>query len=300
VVGGDVAAWRRTHLPPFVAAISAGVRSVMTAHVRYPALDDAPATVSRAILVDLLRDELGFDGVVITDALEMAAIAARFGMAGGAVAALAAGADALCLGARGGEALYTRVRAAVVEAVRAGDLPMARVAQAAERVERLRAWTASAVPVGLSPGHDDPGLDVARRVALARGVPPLHGRPVLIELRAAPNLAVGAAAWDLVAPLTERGYAPLLTARVTGAADGLDAVLAGSVGHPIVVVGRDVARHPWQREVWDAVRAARPGSVLVDLGLPRPADLGAGPYVLVGGAARPNLRVAAEVLVAGG
>jgi beta-N-acetylhexosaminidase len=65
-----------------------------------------------------------------------------------------------------------------------------------------------------------------------------------------------------------------------------------------------VPRHDWQRQVWTAVRsAAAPDesgrAVLVDLGLPRPAELGDGPYVLVGGAARPNLAVAAEFLING-
>jgi beta-N-acetylhexosaminidase len=73
-------------------------------------------------------------------------------------------------------------------------------------------------------------------------------------------------------------------------------VNGGAGDRPVVVVGRDVVRHPWQREVLGHVRAAVPDAVLVDLGLPRPAELGAGPYVLVGGAARPNLRVAAELL----
>jgi beta-N-acetylhexosaminidase len=269
----------------------------MTAHIRLPALDDVPATLSRRILVDLLRGELGFDGVVVTDALDMAAVAATYGRVGGAVAALAAGADALCLGATGGEELYQRVRHGVVDAVRTGALPAERVAEAAERVSRLHSWVASAPAAGVAP--TDPSLDLARRAVLARGVAPLRDRPVVVEMRAAPNLAVGDAAWDLGGPLHDLGYPPALTARVTGIADGLDPVLSGAGDHPVVVVGRDVARHPWQRAVWDTVRAGRAQAVLVDLGLPRPADLGEGPYVLVGGAARPNVRVAAEVLVAG-
>ena len=63
-----------------------------------PALDDAPATLSRAVLAGLLRDELGFDGLVITDALEMRAVAGTVGAEEAAVRALAAGVDALCLG----------------------------------------------------------------------------------------------------------------------------------------------------------------------------------------------------------
>ena len=93
---------RDRDLPPFAAVVDAGVRAVMTAHIRVPALTgDGPATFSRAVLHDLLRVEYGFTGAVITDALEMkGAVLAAGGVGAGAVRALAAGADLLCLGAR--------------------------------------------------------------------------------------------------------------------------------------------------------------------------------------------------------
>ncbi len=282
--------WRRVHRPPFAAAVAAGVQSVMTAHVQVPALDSRPATLSRRILTDLLRDELGFGGVVVTDALDMGGMAA-YGPAAAAVAALAAGADALCLGSVGGEAIYRSVRDAVVAAVRSGDLPRPRLEEAAERVERLRAWLAVAPTDPVPDG--EPELVAARHAAVAHRVVPLHSRPVLVELRAAPNLAVGQAAWDLSGPLTAAGLAPLRTV----AADGDESV---ADGHPLVVVGRDVARVAWQAAVWDRIRRRRPDAVLVDLGLPRPEAFGDVPYVLAGGAARPNLRAAVELLISGG
>jgi beta-N-acetylhexosaminidase len=86
-------------LPPFAAAVEAGVRAMMTAHVRFAALDDGPATLS-AKVIGLLRSELGFDGLVLTDALEMRAIQRdRWARRGRSARALAAGTDALCLGA---------------------------------------------------------------------------------------------------------------------------------------------------------------------------------------------------------
>jgi len=291
----DEATWRRVHLPPFVAAIAAGVRAVMTAHLRVPALDARVATLSRPILTGLLRTELGFDGVVVTDALDMAAVAADPGVPAAAVAALGAGADALCLGGRGGQAGYRRVRAAIVAAVRAGELPVARLAQAAARVDALHAWTAAAVPRTVPVPAGDPGLDLTRRAARYHRVTPLAGPPVLLELRGDTNLAVGAATWDLGTPLGELGYRPAGAVRLTGVA-AVPAALATAAGHPVVLVGRDVPRHRWQYDVWRAVLAARPDAVLVDLGLPRPDALAGGRYVLVGGAARPNLRVAAELL----
>ncbi|UBV44919.1 glycoside hydrolase family 3 protein (plasmid) [Deinococcus taeanensis] len=81
---------------PFRAAVRAGVGSVMTAHILYPALDaERPATLSRPVLTDLLRGEWGYDGVVVTDAMDMRAIADRYPDGQGAALTLMAGADAV-------------------------------------------------------------------------------------------------------------------------------------------------------------------------------------------------------------
>src|ERR671935_2494636 len=127
-VRGDLAAALR----PFRAAIEAGVRAIMTAHIRVPELDDVPATLSRRILHDLLREELGFTGLVVTDALDMKGVTATVGIEA-APRALAAGADALCLGAGLGPEPIERVHRSIVEAVSRGRLPEERLAQAARR-----------------------------------------------------------------------------------------------------------------------------------------------------------------------
>ncbi len=91
----DLARLRRVELPPFRAAVLAGVASIMTAHVLLPALDgERPATLSPAVL-RLLREELGFDGVVFSDDLEMRAVADRFPIRERVLLALRAGVDAL-------------------------------------------------------------------------------------------------------------------------------------------------------------------------------------------------------------
>ena len=109
----------------------------MTAHLLVPALDDVPATLSRRVLTELLRDELGFDGLVITDALEMRAIADGVGVEEGAVRAIAAGADALCIGHDLHEDAVAAVVAALVAAVAEGRLPLARLEEAADRVRSV-------------------------------------------------------------------------------------------------------------------------------------------------------------------
>jgi len=93
VVRHDRARLDEIELAPFRAAIAAGVPAIMTAHIVFPDLDDLPATLSRSILTDLLRHELGFDGVIFTDALEMRALRDRYTLAESAVLSKAAGAD---------------------------------------------------------------------------------------------------------------------------------------------------------------------------------------------------------------
>src|SRR6266511_3750293 len=96
---------RERDLPPFAAVVKADAKAIMTAHIRVPAVTGgAPATFSRAALTELLRGELGFTGVVVTDALEMLGAAAYAGgIPAAAVLALAAGADLLCIGAEADE-----------------------------------------------------------------------------------------------------------------------------------------------------------------------------------------------------
>ncbi|MEV0290302.1 MULTISPECIES: glycoside hydrolase family 3 protein [unclassified Kribbella] len=91
--------WNTIDAPPFKAAIKAGIDSIMTAHIVVPALDPSgdPATLSKPILTGVLREQLGFKGLIITDALEMAAVRQQYGDAEVAVRAIEAGADQLLL-----------------------------------------------------------------------------------------------------------------------------------------------------------------------------------------------------------
>jgi beta-glucosidase len=124
-------------LPPFRAAIAAGVATVMTAHLLLPALDpQRPATLSAAVLTGLLRQELGFNGLVVTDALMMEAISASYGPGEAAVLALEAGADLVLMPADADAAI-----AALVAAVEGGRLSRERLEASAQRrrdaLERL-------------------------------------------------------------------------------------------------------------------------------------------------------------------
>jgi beta-N-acetylhexosaminidase len=156
-IEGGLAELRLVDLPPFEAAIRAGTIGIMPSHLRVPELTgNLPATVSAAAITGLLRGELGFTGVIVSDALEMRATRDMFGIPRAAVLAVAAGTDLLCLGRAGGEAEYLAVREALVAAVRDGDLDGARLEEAADRVARLRGGLARARLSGTIPADAIP------------------------------------------------------------------------------------------------------------------------------------------------
>ncbi|MFK4064769.1 glycoside hydrolase family 3 protein [Streptomyces sp. NPDC029674] len=128
--------WERYDAPPFRAAIAAGVDSVMTAHIVVPALDPSgdPATLSHPILTGILREELGFDGVIATDSLAMRGVRTKYGDDRVAVLALKAGADQLLNPPRPDVAWH-----AVIDAVRSGELTEARIDESVLRVLRMKA-----------------------------------------------------------------------------------------------------------------------------------------------------------------
>ncbi|BFU43705.1 glycoside hydrolase family 3 protein [Krasilnikovia sp. MM14-A1004] len=163
-------------LRPFRAAIAAGAQAVMTGHLLVPALDpELPATLSRRILTGLLREELGFTGLIVTDGIEMEGVRRRYGLAGAAVRALAAGADAICVGGdHADERTAVLLRDALVAAVRSGELAEERLRDAAERVRRLAAWTeASQIATGARAIADRSAIVTSTQAATARPVP--HG-----------------------------------------------------------------------------------------------------------------------------
>ncbi|MFC4560803.1 glycoside hydrolase family 3 protein [Nocardiopsis mangrovi] len=285
-VDADADLLHRRELLPFREAVGAGVRTILTAHIRLPAYGlDGPATLSPRVLTGLLREEMGFTGVVISDALDMTGVSGDIGMPEAAVRALAAGCDLLCLGRFTYADDVAAVRAAIVAAVREGRLDGARLEEAATRLGELRSWT-SGRPV--PPRADAIGLDVARRAVRVTGeLPPLRD-PVVTEIDAPPGIAVGDVPW---------GLAPWFpgTERVDPATARPSDVLARASGRDLVLVVRDAHRFPAAREFVTAVCTARPDTVVVEMGLPewRPECRA---HVSTYGAARVNGQSAAELL----
>ncbi|MEV0418739.1 glycoside hydrolase family 3 protein [Streptosporangium canum] len=280
---------RERELVPFRAAIDAGTRSIMTAHVRVPALTGtAPATLSAAALTVLLRGELGYDGVIVSDALDMKAVTDTYGLAGGSVLSLAAGTDLLCLGPLPTEDDVRRIITEIVAAVGDGRLPLARLEAAAERVARLRAWFGT--PRTGQAEENVIGLTAARRaVSLTGSAAPLVD-PLVVEVDTPPTIAVGDVPW---------GFSPLLpqaeVVRVKPETADVPGILERAIGRSLVVVVKDAHRYEASKSVVSALLAARPDATVVEMGLPiwRPEGV---TYLATYGAARANAQAAAELL----
>jgi beta-N-acetylhexosaminidase len=135
VITHSLEEWLSTDAPPFRAAIAAGIDSIMTAHILVPALDDSgdPATLSRPILTGVLREQLGYDGVVVTDALDMAGVREKYGDDRVPVLALKAGADQLL-----NPPLLDVAYRGVMDAVASGELTEERLAVSLERILALK------------------------------------------------------------------------------------------------------------------------------------------------------------------
>jgi beta-N-acetylhexosaminidase len=129
---------REIEFAPFRAAIEAGVATIMTAHVLVPALDDQrPATLSRAIVATILREELGFQGVILSDDLEMKAIAHDYAVPAAAVGAVAAGCDGVLI-CSGNHDLQAESLEALIHAVEDDSLALTRIEDALKRQQRAK------------------------------------------------------------------------------------------------------------------------------------------------------------------
>jgi beta-N-acetylhexosaminidase len=254
VVAATAAVIRSRELVPFRAAVESGVACVMTAAVVVPSLDpDHPATFSSLLLQGVLRDELGFGGVIVTDALDMAGASAETGIPEAAVRALVAGCDLLCLGSETSEQLVIDIVSAVVTAVSDGRLPLHRLRSAASAVDRLASRRPGAPgTVSETTTLDDAWVAAAFTVTdRAREWLAAIGEVEIVQVDSASNLAVGHVPWGPAS---------------VGATTGADGVGEGA---RVAVVGRDLGRlHP----VWavaDELRRQRHDVVVVECGWPR-------------------------------
>ncbi|MDT0302171.1 glycoside hydrolase family 3 protein [Streptomonospora wellingtoniae] len=286
VVGADRDLLFERELKPFQAAIEAGVRSILTAHIRLPELGlSGPATLAPSVVSGLLRTELGFDGAIVTDAIEMEGVSARIGIPEAAVQALIAGCDLLCLGRFVYADGVAAIRTAITDAVSEGRLSAERLEEAAWRTSQLRAWTADRPTAEVA---EHIGLESARRAVRVEGdLGPLRD-PAVVEIDAPPGIAVGEVPWGL------SPWFPGARRLDAAAADAAE-VLEAARSRDLVVVVRDAHRHPGTRELVTELCRLRPELVVVEMGLPawRPRCRA---HISTYGAARVNGQSAAELL----
>jgi beta-N-acetylhexosaminidase len=263
-VDAELAVLETRELVPFAASVRAAAAAVMTSHIVVPALDaELPATLSRPVL-DLLRRDLGHDGVIVSDALDMAGASAGRGIPEAAVLSLAAGADLLCLGADKDVALVREIQAAVVTAVHDGRLAESRLRDAVDRVARMPRG-------GGAPADRDEDAQLAGARAATTvegGLPDLAGAEV-VSVATAANIAIGEVPWGL-AP--DRIVAPG------------DAVAAG---RPVILQVRDAHRR--------ADIMVGGAAVVVEWGWPGPYD-GGPPRICTRGYSRPGAAALTELL----
>ncbi|KES04979.1 beta-N-acetylhexosaminidase [Streptomyces toyocaensis] len=281
--------WDRIDAPPFRAAIAAGVDSIMTAHLQVPALDPSndPATLSPAILQGVLRDELGFDGVIVTDALNMAGVRTKYGDDRVPVLALKAGADQL-LFPPDIDVAYNGVLAAV----RSGEISEARLEESVLRILRVKdkAGLLSRDPY-VSPrevdrvvgarSHQRAAARIAERTTTLLvnedEALPLRGRQrrllVVGASPAFPTDGTRTTVPELATVFDELGYSTthLVTGRAPDAAT-IDAALAAARGRDAVVVTTDnVGATSAQRTLVSRLLAT--GVPVVHLAVRNPYDI---------------------------
>jgi beta-N-acetylhexosaminidase len=246
--------WEKLDAVPFRAAVGAGIGSIMTAHIQFPALDDSgdPATLSAPILTGILRGELGYDGVVVTDSLGMEGVRTKYGDDRVPVLALKAGVDQL-LNPPTLDVAFN----AVLRAVREGELTEARLDESILRILRLKARLGLFSDSYADPDRVDRTVGTAAHLAEADRIAertttllvnegkvlPLsrrtHGRILVVGADpASPSGTTGPPTGVLAAALTELGFTA--TALSTGTAPSADTVaeaVAAAREADAVVVG---------------------------------------------------------------
>ncbi|MCG7310158.1 beta-N-acetylhexosaminidase [Brachybacterium sp. ACRRE] len=284
-------------LAPFRAAIDARVAQIMTSHVRFPALDDTPTTLSRRLVTDIARTELGFTGVIISDALEMAAIAGRVGVAEGAAQALAAGVDQLCI-AEPDPALHDRVLDRLEEAVGSGELDVAALETSSERVRAMHRAARSVresanegSPPAPRVSEDGAGMTAARRAVDSTDALSTLTRPVVVDLYRRPKAALEWDGWDLATLVRDRCDGADGLSTTTSEDLDIESALELATGRSLVLAVQDPFLNSWQRPIAEEIRRQRPDLTLVSTGLPDP-----GARLCSFGRGSSNLVAAAEAI----
>lgn len=281
--------WERLDAPSFKAAIAAGIDSIMTAHLVVPALDPAedPATLSHPILTGILREQLGYDGVVITDSLGMEGVRTKYGDDRVPVLALMAGVDQLL-----NPPDLSVAWNAVLEAVKSGELTEERLDVSLLRVLRMKAKLGLFKEVYVTHRGVDRTVGTRSHLATADRIAertttllvnkerllPLSRRThknvlVLGANPASPSLSDGPPTTVLGQALTELGFSATVLATGTAPSQAvIDQAVAAAAGKDAVLIGTyNVTAGSAQQKLVDAVAAT--GVPVVTLSMRNPYDV---------------------------
>ena len=271
-------------LAPYRAAIVAGVPAVMTSHIVFPALDEHPSTLSRPILTGLLRDELGFEGLIVTDSLSMDAIDGRYGLAETAIRCKAAGVDVL----ESNESLERQIvrHAGLTSAIERGDLPLELFTRTSDRLERIRdAYALGTATPSLGPQPEWWGREAreaARGTIAALGDRPY--RPIIPTERVLIVDFQRLRTTEAEDPFNRGGIiresarrllptATVVTLGHTPDAEEIERAMdAAAVADAIVILTRDAVDLPYQVTIARQVISAVPDARIIHVALRGPYD----------------------------
>ncbi|MPZ69682.1 MAG: glycoside hydrolase family 3 protein [Actinobacteria bacterium] len=279
VIDHNLAELNKIDLPPFQAAIDAGVDAIMTAHILVEALDDSgvPATLSRPILTDLLRKEMGFDGVIVTDALTMEGVRQMFPDDRIPVEAIKAGADLMLMPPEMDESIQ-----GVLDAVAIGEISEQRIDRSVRRILRLKAKRGlldGEVLVDVTRVSEVVGTPEHQVVAdkVGRGsVTLLRNTDGILPLDANTGQSALLAGWGpttlntLDALFRLRGVTPeVLDTGTTPNAAAIDTAVAAAEGKSFVFVSTNSAwRRPGQQDLIAALRETGIPVIVVSMNEP--------------------------------
>ncbi|WP_243366915.1 glycoside hydrolase family 3 protein [Fundidesulfovibrio soli] len=280
----------RVDFAPFRAAFAAKAPAVMTAHVEVPALDprpDTPATLSQPVLEGVLRRQMRFDGLIVTDSLGMGALSKGVGTVRAAVLAAKAGADVLLFGADIGHEPQQQIEAyeALLAAARSGELPQARIDQAVGRIlavkQRYGILQAASIGDKSAAVAFQVGLPEDRQAALEiaqDSITLLRDRTRMLPLKPADKALVlwpERNGFDPVASLSlPKGATLMRTSREPSAQELREAADAAAGMDKVVVFTYDATRNQAQQNLVRTMLAMKPQNVIhVSLGGPYDAGL---------------------------
>ncbi|MCF7936118.1 MAG: glycoside hydrolase family 3 protein [Synergistales bacterium] len=281
LVSRDRASLESIDLRPFREAVADGAPAVMTAHIRVPALEPAPlpATFSRKILQGLLREEMGFRGVIFADSMGMGAIRKHWGAGEAAVAAFRAGVDMLIYGADPdySREKIRRVKAALVEAVEKGEIPRERLEASVERIleakERLGLFDDPFPGKQLSATLATPDRQALAREIARRAVTVVRNRGGVIPVgEPGPFPVLWPGGWTTTQALLER-HCPMLEPVLVAdelTEDAIEGIEERLSGREVVFAGCfDLFRRPAMKRLLRRL----PADKLVLLSFRAPYDL---------------------------